>query len=254
MPLLFDYLLKHRLDLAAVDLAVQIQRNQQADYLRNGERPPDRMDIAGETQQVSGGQQYDQLAAQGGNGRIQAVAHGRECGTAQSNTHSCQGEHQADRPQSTDTHLHKSAFSRICLCAEKAHQHIRDQLENQHAQQHDHHGGTNGPLQCAGDPLRLPRAVVKCQNGNGCIVDAKQGHKEETLELEINTKHTGSCFSHTFKAQEDLIHAKVHHRSDGHHDDGRNTYCQDLSHDLLIRPQILHLELHIGILCQIENH
>ena len=44
--------LKQRFDLTAVNLSVKNQSDHQTDHLRNGERPPHRVDIARQAQQI----------------------------------------------------------------------------------------------------------------------------------------------------------------------------------------------------------
>ena len=115
------------------------------------------------------------------------------------------------------------------------------------------HHQSQGRHQCQfqglDNSLGFPGTIVIGNNGNGGIVDAKQRHKEEALELEIDAEDAGGGFG---KALQNLIHTKVHDRADAVHDDGRNTHSQNRLDNFSIEDEILAGELHFRIVLYIE--
>ena len=120
--------------------------------LRQGERPPHRIHIACQAQQIRRRHQHHKLPAQGGNGGINAVAQSLKTGT-QGNTYRSNGEMDTNDPQCADTEFHKVSRTGILRRTENAHQYIGEQLEHRKSQQHDCHCRTQAKFQSLLDPL-----------------------------------------------------------------------------------------------------
>ena len=219
----------------------------QAHHFRNGERPPDIVHIAGQAQQVSGRQQGNELPEQGGDGGVDAVAQGLERG-AQNDADGGHGEVDADNPQGGLAQFHKGIGQ-----FKDTQQHLGDRHKGQTARDHKAQSGGGGHFQRFGDPLRLPGAVVKGHNGNGGVIQAEQGHEEETLELVVDGEHAGGGLAHAFKTHEDLVHGEVHHGADGVHDNGGDTHGQNGFENIRAGYDGLQGEVDIGVVLQIEE-
>ncbi len=181
-------------------LQLMVRRATAADDLCNGEGHPDQVHLAGQAQQVGGGQQHQHLAAQGDDGGIDAVAQGLEAGT-QGNTDGGNGEAPADGPQSHLADLQEGRGG-----VEHIQHDSREELEHGQAQKHNAHGGGAGVFQALQQAVGLPRTIVVGHDGDGGVVDAEQGHEEEALQLKVHAEDAGGGFG---EALQNLVHAEA---------------------------------------------
>ena len=238
--------MKQGLNLLAVDSGEADKRHRAADHLRYGEGQPDPLHLPRQAQQIGRREQYHQLTAQGDDGGINAVAQRLKAG-AQSNADGRNGEAPADGTQGDPADFQK------CLGGvEHPQQRIREELEHQQTRRHDTQRRGAGDFQRLGDPLGLAGTVVIGDDGNGGVVQAKQRHEEEALELEVNAEHAGGRLG---EALQDLVDAEIHHGADTVHDNGGNAHRQNGYHGLALQRQILFVQLHLGVEFQVEqNH
>ena len=238
----------HGTDFLPVDAREEEHGRRQAHQLRNGECPPNCIDVTAETQQERSGQQYQQLPEQGHDGGINTVAQGLEAG-AQCDTHCRKGEAPANGPQGATAQLQECRRG-----IKDAQQQPRHRLEHRQTYQHKAQCTGAGNFQGFGDALRLPCAVVEGDNGNGGIVQAEQRHKEEALELEIDAEHVhGDLAVLRAELVKHLVDANVHHRANAGHDDGGHAYRQNRAHNVLLGLEVPQTQLDIGVEFQIEN-
>ena len=211
--------LKQRLNFLPINLHKEECGRHAADHLCNGISQPNLIHIPRQAHEISHRQQHKHLPAQGSNGGINTVAQCLEAGT-QHDANRRHRETKADGPERRPANDQE-----LLTGIEHPQQQIRRNLEHQETRRHQAQTRRTGDLQCLSDPLRLPGTEVVGNDGNGGTVQAKQRHKEETLQLKVNAKHTGSGLG---KALQDLVHAEIHHRTDTVHNNGRNAHRQDL--------------------------
>ena len=76
------------------------------------------------------------------------------------------------------------------------------------------------------------------------VIKTKHRHKEEALQLKINTKY---CSCSNRKLYQDQIHGISHNGADGLHNDGRNTYCINMTDNCLIRAEASEIKTNLRI-------
>ena len=100
------------------------------------------------------------------------------------------------------------------------------------------------------DALRLLRAVVVGNDRHHTVVEAKDRHEHEALELEINAEHR-DCRGR--KRDEDQVHDEARQRRDAAHDDRRDADGRDLAHELAARADVPQAQVDLRILAMIED-
>ena len=103
----------------------------------------------------------------------------------------------------------------------------------------EHQGEMDDPS----DAAALPGAVVEADNGDEGVVQAVDRHEEEGLKLEIGpqNEHAGGG-----EQWEDQIHAQVHHRGQGLHQDGGDAHTKHGADDGAVRAEAPEGEAHDG--------
>ena len=99
---------------------------------------------------------------------------------------------------------------------EEAEQRAGDELKERAAHAHDGNGRDGREAHGLAHAVELSRAVVVGHDGDHRVVEAEAGHEDEALQLEIRAEDRGRRLG---EGDEDVIHAKHHHRADGLHDD-----------------------------------
>ena len=74
--------------------------------------------------------------------------------------------------------------------------------------------------------LSVTGTVIIGNDWCNTVIKSKYRHKEEALQLKINTKY---CSCSNRKLYQDQIHGISHNGADGLHNDGRNTYCINMT-------------------------
>ena len=128
-----------------------------------------------------------------------------------------------DDPERMNSHRHQLGGG-----VEHFQKNAGDELERNRSAEHDADGKKKREAQSLVDPGFFSRTVVVGKNRNQTVVQTEDGHEEEALELEIDTKHS-RCGGG--EANQNQIHEIGHHGPDGHHKDGRNTNKIDFADD-----------------------
>lgn len=76
------------------------------------------------------------------------------------------------------------------------------------------------------------------------VIKTKHRHKEEALQLKINTKY---CSCSNRKLYQDQIHGISHNGADRLHNDGRNTNCINMTDNCFIRAEASEIKTNLRI-------
>ena len=241
-----------RADLLPIQAEEQDDRHRQRGDLRDREGEPDGVDVPGKRQQVGHRKQHDQLARDGDDHAVDAVAESLEH-AADDDARACEHEgeaHGAQRRVADGQHVR--------IGVEQAEQGLRDELEGRHADQHQRRCAEDTALQHAEDALRLPRAVVIGRNSQRGVVDAEHRHEDEALQLvvcaEDGRADLAEAHADVLKAHEHEIHAVVHHGADGDHDHGRHADGQNAADELPVRAEAAQMQADVRIFAVVEDH
>ena len=95
------------------------------------------------------------------------------------------------------------------------------------------------------------RTVVECDDRHHAVVQSKDRHEEEALQLEIHAEYRG-CGGR--EHEQDLIHSKCHDGSDRHHQDGRDTDRVDRLYGLSFEPHACRMNVDLVVARHIEEN
>ena len=133
--------------------------------------------------------------------------------------------------------------------AENAQQRTGRELKQQHTRRHNGNGNDHRQADGLFHAIHTSCAVVVGNNGHHTVVQAENGHKDEALQLEIGAEHRRGRLG---EADEDLVHRKGHHRSDGLHNDGRHAHLVNISGGRAVPADILPADVDVRIVLQVE--
>ena len=187
-------------------------------YKRQEEGPPDIVDTAGLCQQPRCRQQHEQLAADRNDEAEDAVAQ-RLKDRAEHDADARQQEMQADDAHGRD------ADSQHGVAGGKDAQHLPGcELEDAEACQHDALGVAHRQLDGLFHTVRSAGTIVVADDGHHAVVQAKNGHEHEALQLEVDAEHRHRCRG---EGHQDQVHAKGHQAAHALHGDAGQTHGVD---------------------------
>src|SRR5699024_6132956 len=112
------------------------------------------------------------------------------------------------KAQTDDTQRRLANVAKVASLAEHGQQLTGEQLEDNGAHSHHTEHGHHADLDGGENALFAAGAVVVAHDGHQRVGQTEAGHKHKALQLEIDAQHRNGRLG---KADEDLVHAKVHH-------------------------------------------
>ena len=221
------------------------QREDQREDLRDWERKPDAAQHAGQRQQVGSRDEHHDLARDGDEHAVDAVAK-RLTRRAGHDADAGKHERQAHDAQRGRTNLEH------CVRGVKHQQQLlRDELEHEQTNHHDRNGVDHAEADRLVDTLRLLRTVVIGNDRHHAVIQTEHRHEHKALELEVNAEHGNRRGG---IRDEDHVHDKARQRRDAAHDDRRDADGRDLPHKTSVRADVPQAQMHLRIFEVVERH
>ena len=127
---------------------------------------------------------------------------------------------------------------------------IRCELEDAETNEHDALGIADCQLDGFFHAVRSAGTVVVADDGHHAVVQAKDGHEHEALQLEVHTEHRHRCGR---EAHEDQVHAKGHQAAHALHGNAGQAHRVDAANGLGTGAEALEADLDIWVPVQVEE-
>ena len=123
-------------------------------------------------------------------------------------------------------------------------------LEHTEADEHDALGVGDGQLDGLFDAPRVPGTIVVADDGHHTVVQAKDGHEHEALQLEIDAEHR---HRRGRERHEDLVHEERHHAAHALHGNAGQAHDVDPPDGLAAGAEALEADLDVRVFLQVEE-
>ena len=128
-----------------------------------------------------------------------------------------------------------------------------NELHDRHADDHDADSIDRTEAHGLQDAVGAARAVVERHDGHHAVVQAKDRHKDEALELEVDAKNGGGRLADLAEGEQDLVDAIGHERADGAHDRGGNADVENAAADLSLHTEATHSKAQFLVFAYVQN-
>ena len=246
----------HFADHIPAEALEEDQADDQGSDLRDGEGDPDEVIIADALadagQHICHRQQHHQLAAEGSDHGVSALAQRLEygvegdadCRDDEVGGDDAQGRF-ADGHQ--DGHLLGGG-----ILDEDPEQRAGDRHENQGADGHDYGCGAHAYLHGLEHAVLLLGAIVVGDDGHDAVVHAEDGHEDEAVELKVAAEDILGIGATGGEVEEDDVEEEGHHRADRHHDDAGHADGADALDDAAVRMEAAQADMQLVVLLAVK--
>ena len=220
----------------------------EAEHLCDREGVPDGFEADRMREYIGGGEKHGKLARDRHDHAENAVAERLKHRGADD------GEAREHKAQADDAQCGDADAEHLLRGLKEQQKLAGDELYDGRAHGHDTDGIDRAETHGLHDAVGAARAVVERDDGHHAVVQAKDRHEDEALELEIDAEYGSGRLADLTEGEQDLVDAIGHERTDRAHDRGRNADVENAAAHLSLHAEAARGKAQLFVFADVQNH